>query len=466
MSSKKVAFCLLAAGKGTRLGLECPKPLAPLFEKKMIDWVLEPIFPYLLKGNALFPILGHKKEEVSQHLSLALEEKKLKELCIEVYQEKQLGTGHALQCAVQQYPQLLEDYETVIVSCGDTPLLKKDVFSQLMERQEEGAFEAVGVSFIAENPQGFGRIVRGNQGEIRIKEEKEASREEKEIKEVNAGIYIFKSSFLKKFLFSLTPSPLTKEIYLTDLIEKSSHSYILSFKESEDFLGVNTLEQLSCCETILRKRFLSSLQQQGVRILMPETVYIGPFVSIKSKTTIHAGTHLSGDTVIGGSCSIGPYAVIKNSVIEEEVKILEFSSLENSQVGARSSVGPFARLRPDSVLQEEVKVGNFVEIKKANLENNVKVSHLSYIGDAEVGEDSNIGCGFITCNYDGEKKHKTVIGKRCFIGSDTQAVAPIRLGDDCLVAAGTTLVQSLPEGSFAISRTPQKIKPNYKKRKK
>jgi len=461
------AVAILAAGKGTRLKLDEPKALAPLLGKKMIDFTLDSLEELKsVSSNILFDIgivVGHEKEKIMSHLDENDSGFHI------AYQQEQLGTGHALQCFLKELPALYKsDY--LIVTCADTPLITSDIYSKMIETlQEKSELNALSISFAAKNPYGYGRIKRGDVG-FQIIEEADASVSEQLIKEVNSGLYIFKTSYLKKHLTTLNNSNNSGEFYLTDLFQKGEKVDAVMYKDSSLFLGINTLEQLAQAKEQLRERKLREFQDQGVLIEDKKSFHFDWNVKLEKGVHIYPQVHAYGNVVIKSGSVIEPFNVIKNSTLNEGVKVFGHSYLEEAVIDKNCTVGPFARLRPGTSLEQEVKVGNFCEIKKSTLKKGSKVSHLSYVGDAEIGENSNIGCGFITCNYDGANKHKTLVGKNVFIGSDCQAIAPVEIGDNSFVAAGSTINKNVPEEGFAIARarqvTKEKMASKFRKIKK
>jgi bifunctional UDP-N-acetylglucosamine pyrophosphorylase/glucosamine-1-phosphate N-acetyltransferase len=312
---------------------------------------------------------------------------------------------------------------------------------------------------LVDNPYGYGRIIKEEQG-FYIVEQKDASEQEQQIKEVNSGIYLWKTAYISEHLGGLESNNASGEFYLTDLCEIGRNIKPYCFNNEKLFLGVNTFVQLEEAEHLLLREKVTTFMEQGVRFQNSQSVILGSNVTINAGTIIGTNVQILGESVIGTGVVIEAGAIIKDCIIEDEVHIKAYSYLEQSVVKQGAAIGPFAHLRPGADIGEESKIGNFVEVKKAKLERGVKVSHLSYVGDAEIGESTNIGCGFITCNYDGANKHLTKIGKNCFIGSDSQMIAPVELGDECYVGSGSTINSSMPAGSFAIARARQVTKEN------
>ncbi len=450
MTKKQCAIAILAAGKGTRLKLPVPKALAPILGETLLDFVLKPL-SLLDKCNFKTGlVLGHKKAEIKEYVGSKYSDKKI----IFTTQDEQNGTGHALQCFINDFPQSLEmDY--ILVTCADTPLLTKEVFETLFSKIDES--DALVLSFIAKNPKGYGRIKKFDKG-LTIIEEKDCEGQQRDIKEVNSGVYLFKTEYLKKHLKNLDNQNAAGEFYLTDLFKENEKVEAITYKDESIFLGVNDASQLEEARKILQKRKVLELQNKGVFFEAPDTVYIDDTVHIGSGSVIGPNVKIQGRVDIKENVEIEMGAILKDVEIATGTSIKAYSYLEDAKVGGNASIGPFARLRPGADLHAKTKVGNFVEVKKSVLKEGSKVSHLSYVGDAEIGKDANIGCGFITCNYDGINKHKTIIGDNCFIGSDCQMIAPIELGDNCFVAAGSTITKNMKEGDFAIARSKQVTK--------
>lgn len=454
---------ILAAGKGTRLKLDDPKPLVPLMGRRLVDYAIESLQGFMAKNGSsgcVDLVVGHEKEKVKAHCEEVAQKFKAK-VSFSI-QEEQLGTAHALKCFFDQNKEA-SSYDYTVVMCADTPLISADVLSELFSELKKNNLDGVAATFEAKDPTGLGRIVRSEKG-FKIVEHKDASEEQRAIQEVNSGMYIIKTSYVLEHLSKIGSDNAAGEFYLTDLFQEGASVSPKLFEDSNTFLGVNDLAQLEQIENLLRRRKAHSLRENGVRFIDSRHVYIDEDVTVESGTTIYPSVNLFGQTKIGKNSSIQTGSIIIDSIVGDETVIKSYSSLEESSVGTDVTVGPFARLRPKANIGNKSRIGNFVEIKKADLKEGVKVSHLSYVGDAEIGEETNIGCGFITCNYDGANKHKTTIGKGCFIGSDSQMIAPVTLGDECYVASGSTINQDMPDGSFGIARGRQTTKEGMAKR--
>jgi bifunctional UDP-N-acetylglucosamine pyrophosphorylase/glucosamine-1-phosphate N-acetyltransferase len=451
--SKKVGFALLAAGKGTRLKIDTPKALCPALGITLIDHVLNAINQFVSEHSIsaeISIIVGHKKEEIIKHLSQRNSGLNF------VWQKEQKGTGDALRAYFSERPQNANLEYTFIV-CADTPLITAQSFSSLWEHVGSAHHRAAAATFEASTPYGYGRIVRGDKG-FEIVEEKDATLEQKKITEVNSGFYLAETSYLTSKLSQIDNNNKSGEFYLTDIFKVNENVLPVKFPSAEEFIGVNTLEQLDEATQVLRKRKLTSLMLSGVTCFDSRSIWVDQQAHVESGAVLYPGVAIYGNSSIGKGVVIENGSLIRNSTIESGSHILPYCHIEEAIVHSEAQIGPFARLRPGSDIGENSKIGNFVEVKKSKLHAGVKVSHLSYVGDAEIGEESNIGCGFITCNYDGRDKHKTKIGRHVFIGSDVQVVAPIQIGDTSFVAAGSTVTKDVPAGGFAIARSQQVTK--------
>ncbi len=461
--SNSVSIVVLAAGEGTRLKCSETKPLVPLLGQRLIDFPLSCVENFADQNKLSFItniVTGFERESVEKHVAELLTNKQLQYNF--AFQKKRLGTADALKAYLDSFKRA-NDYDYTVVICADTPLITKEELQKLYDFIKGKSLDAVLASFDAKDPNGYGRIVRSQSG-FHIVEQKDASESIQKISEVNSGLYIFNTKFLIENIDKVGSVNKAGEFYLTDLFQDDYKVDAVLFENAEVFLGVNDLEQLAQAEKVLRHRKNNSLREQGVRFIDSDTTFIDWQVSVGNGTTIFPNSHIYGESSIGERVVIESGSVLKNAIVADGVTIFANSYLEAVTIGKDCKIGPSARLRPGTVIGEKCKIGNFVEIKKAKLASGVKISHLSYVGDAEIGENTNIGCGFITCNYDGINKHKTVIGKNSFIGSDCQAVAPIKIGDSCLVAAGTTITQNMENGDLAIARMRQQNKKGLAKK--
>ncbi len=454
-----IGAVILAAGEGKRLKLNAPKPLAPCLDKKLIDFPIKELKLFfnknLLEGK-ITTVIGHEHELVRDYV-----EKSHPDMMFAM-QAKQLGTADALRSYFAS-SKLTNEFDFTLVICADTPVVSEKELSIMLASLKDRNLDAVAATFIEKNPKGYGRIVRGKKG-FHIIEEKDANEEVLKIDEVNSGLYIFKTSYVLEHLKAIDTNNKAGEFYLTDVFKDGLNVEAQCFSHSTTFLGVNTLKQLEEVERALRDRKKEELRDLGVRFIDSFHSYIDYDVEVGEGTLIYPNTFITGSSIIGRNVVIEMGAQIKNSIIDDNAHVLAYSVLVGVRLRSKASVGPFARLREGTDIGAEAKIGNFVEMKKAIIERGVKVSHLSYVGDAFIGEDTNIGCGFITCNYDGTKKHITKIGKNCFIGSDSQTVAPVEIGDDCFVASSSTITKNMATGSFAISRGQQITKEDLAKK--
>ncbi|MFN4200794.1 bifunctional UDP-N-acetylglucosamine diphosphorylase/glucosamine-1-phosphate N-acetyltransferase GlmU [Fervidobacterium gondwanense] len=438
---------ILAAGLGKRMKSKYPKVVHKILGKPMINWAVD----LGKRFGKVGVVVGHKAEIVKGYLPTD----------VQTYlQEPQLGTGHAVMCARE----FIDENDDVLILYGDVPLLKSETIEKLNEIHKSRNADVTVLSFIADDPTGYGRIIRQD-GRIKIVEHKDASEIEREIKEVNSGIYIFKGSFLLANLDRLNNNNAQGEYYLTDLVGLAQNAETLILDDPIQVSGVNDRIQLAQLESIAKERILNQLMLSGVTIVDPQSTFISPDVVIGMDTVIHPFTIIEGKTTIGEDCEIGPYTRIIDSEIGNKVKVMR-SEIEGVKIENNVSVGPFARLREGTVLRENVKIGNFVETKKSIIGKNSKAQHLTYLGDATVGEDVNVGAGTITCNYDGYKKYPTHIKDKAFIGSNSSLVAPVTIGSGAIVGAGSVITEDVPDDSLALGRARQTIKEGWAKQKR
>ncbi|MDY0317035.1 MAG: bifunctional UDP-N-acetylglucosamine diphosphorylase/glucosamine-1-phosphate N-acetyltransferase GlmU [Candidatus Izemoplasmatales bacterium] len=443
---------ILAAGKGTRMKTDLPKCAYPLLKKPMIAYIVEHLYKSTVIDE-LITVVGHKKEVLQEILNSTVKY---------AVQEEQLGTGHAVLSAQD----LIKDMEGyTIILPGDMPLIDASVIKEAIEEHSEFRHDLTVVSTIVDEPFGYGRIIRDEAGYLNsIVEENDATRQEKKIKEINTGIYIVDNKFLIPALKKIKNKNAKNEYYLTDIVKimkddlRLVGTYLL--KNSDKAMGVNDLYTLSKAENILRYNINKELMISGVAMINPDTITIGQNVVIEENVTIHPNTYITGNSIIRKSSTIGPNTEIHNSVIGEGVTC-KHSLVYNSEIKNNAKVGPFAHLRDGAVIGENNRIGNFVEVKKSVTGNEFKASHLAYIGDAEIGDNVNFGCGSITVNYDGVNKYKTIIGNDVFVGCNSNLIAPIIIDDNAMIAAGSTLDKNVPKGSLAIARAYQVNKENY-----
>jgi bifunctional UDP-N-acetylglucosamine pyrophosphorylase / glucosamine-1-phosphate N-acetyltransferase len=427
------------------------KVLHPVCGKPMVQHVVDQVMK--LNIQEVVTIIGHGAEMVQAQLG---------DSSRYALQDQQLGTAHA----VSQAQSLLEGKAGVtIVVCGDTPLIKAETMESLFKHHEELAAKATILTARIEDPTGYGRIIRNKKGLVeKIVEHKDASEEERKINEINTGTYCFDNLALFEALKNVSNENVQGEYYLPDVIEilKNQGEVVTAFQtdEFEETLGVNDRVALAEAERIMRGRTNAAHMRNGVTIIDPANTYIETEVEIGQDTVIYPGTMIKGKTVIGAECQIGPNSEIVSCEIGAETVIRQ-SVAHNSSIGAQVTIGPFAHIRPESAIQDEVKIGNFVEIKKAVFGKGSKASHLSYIGDAEVGSNVNIGCGSITVNYDGKNKFLTKIEDGVFIGCNSNLVAPVTIKKGAYVAAGSTITKDVPSEALSIARAKQVNKENY-----
>lgn len=451
-----IGIVILAAGKGTRMKTDTPKALAICAGKPLLDFVVQAAVKFA-KNSSLTAevgvVVGHRKELLESWLETNKDKTKIKT----AWQKEQNGTADALKACFNDLPHFW-DYDYTLVACADTPLITEFEFNELFRVMKDNpGLVGVAATFETGNPTGYGRIIQGGKG-FKIVEEKDCDEEQRKIKEVNSAFYILKTSHVKEVLGKISNKNKSGEFYLTDLFQEEFSVKSVKFSSETPFLGINTLEQLAQVDKLIRTKKIQKLMIDGVRFLNPEHVYIEYDVEIGVGSTVYPGCTFLGKTKIGNSVLVESNCFITNSTISSGAEILAGSYLDDAIVLENATIGPMARLRPGTEIGPDAKIGNFVEVKKSKLARGAKVSHLSYIGDAEIGEDTNIGCGFITCNYDGANKHKTKIGSNTFIGSDCQVIAPIEIGNDAFVAAGSTITKSIPDGGFGIGRSQQVTK--------
>jgi len=440
---------ILAAGKGSRMKTDTPKCAVELFKKPMVEYIVDALDK--IEIDKKICVVGHKSEVIEGILGDRVEY---------AYQDVQLGTADAVKRAISL---ICGDGYSLILP-GDTPLIDDEILAGITRYHKESKNDfSIGTIYL-DNPTGFGRIIRDGTGNIAsIVEEVDATNIEKDIKEVNTGIYCIENKMLIETLHLIRCNNNKSEYYLTDLVKLLASkakvgSYLI--KDTYKVMGINDLYSLSLVEESLKRVINKKHMIYGVTIVNPDTVMISPDVKIESGAIIYQGSIIMGKSYIAKGCHIGPYSDIMNSIIEEN-SICRQSVVYDSIIKCNATVGPFAHLRMNSIVGENDRIGNFVEIKKSTLGTKTNVAHLTYIGDAICGDEVNFGCGTVTVNYDGKNKFKTKIGNRVFIGCNSNLIAPINIGSDVYIAAGSTINQDLIDEDFAIARVRQIVKHNY-----
>jgi bifunctional UDP-N-acetylglucosamine pyrophosphorylase/glucosamine-1-phosphate N-acetyltransferase len=441
---------VLAAGLGTRMKSALPKVLHPILGDASLLWVLRAL-PRDLAGAAV--VVHHGKEKVQAELMRWAKEGLLPCPVEAVDQGEPLGTGHALQVCIPALDRLKA--ERTVILCGDVPLIRPETVGAMAA--SEGCLLAMDLA----NPGAYGRVLTDASGRITgMVEFKDATEAQRAVTLVNGGAYTLPWEPLRKALGKLRNDNAQKEYYLTDAVAAvaAAHPVKVEVRPEAELAGMNSRLDQAALQAAAAAMIRESWMKEGVTFLHPESTLVGPRVQLGRDVVVEPGVRLEGACVVGEGSRLGQGSVIVDSILAAGVDLRPYSVLERAKVGEGAHVGPFARLREGTDLGTGVHIGNFVETKKAVFGPGAKANHLSYVGDAEVGEGTNIGAGCITCNYDGVNKHKTTIGKRVFVGSDTQLVAPVTIGDDALIGAGTTLTKDVPAGALALSRTPQSIR--------
>lgn len=437
---------ILAAGKGTRMKSELPKVMHKLGNKPMLEHVIENACGS--EDTEVILVVGYGADIVKNHFG-----DKVKY----AHQTEQLGTGHAVMMAMD----FIEDEDEVVIACGDTPLIDQEAFAALAEAKSNNLGAVVMTAFV-ENPKDYGRIIKENGLFKKIVEERDASEDQRKIQEVNVGTYVIDGKLLKTSIQQITNSNDQKEYYLTDVFEIAAREsgVATSMIDEESMLGINSKLQLAQAEEILQKRINQGHMRQGVILKDPRTTYIDKAAEIAEDVVIYPNCHIIGQTRIGKNTIIRENTTIENSVIGEDCTV-KSSTIIESKVGNATTIGPNAYLRPKSEVGNNCKIGDFVELKNAKFGDGSKASHLAYIGDAIIGKNVNIGCGVVFVNYDGKNKFTSTVGDHAFIGSNANLVAPVEIGENAFVAAGSTITDSVPQKSLAIARQRQTNKENW-----
>ncbi len=445
----KLAIIILAAGKGTRMKSNVVKVLHPLAGLPMISYPVQAA--QLLAPEKLVVVVGHQGDNVRKSLS--------SEGISIVRQEEQLGSGHAVAVTEDA---LRTFAGTVLIMCGDVPLIRVETLRHFLQRHVESRAVVSVLTVVLEDPAGYGRVVRNESGAIRaIVEHRDASEAVKAIQEINTGIYCCEASFLYPALKKIGRDNDQGEYYLPDIIalaiKEGKPAAAVVTDDFQEVKGINDRIELAEADQAMRQRILMRHMLEGVSIIDPGSTYIDFGVSIGQDTVIHPNTSIRGTSAIGSNCSIDMNCIITNSVIGNGVHIKPSSVINESHISDSVTIGPFAHLRPQTYVEEGGRIGNFVEVKKSRVGKRSKANHLTYIGDSTIGDGVNIGAGTITCNYDGTTKHPTIIEDGVFVGSNTSLVAPIKVGKDAVIGAGSTITKDVPPGALAVERSRQQI---------
>ena len=453
MPTSDFVVVILAAGKGTRLKSAVAKVLHRAGGRTLVEHVVRACQP--LKARAVIAVVGHQSDEVTAVVAPFGVRT--------ILQQPQRGTGHAVLVTRRAIPARTK---FAMVVPGDAPLVQTGTLAALARMHEQSGAAATILSAEVQNPAGYGRIVRGEDGSVKaIVEDSALTAEQRAIREINSSIYCFTLEKLWPLLGALRPANLHRELYLTDAIallrQKGETVEANRAADPDEVLGCNTRADLAAVDAAFRRRKRAALMDAGVTIELPETVLIDPEVTVGADTRIEPCVQLLGRTRIGAGCTIRTGSVLADAVLEDNVLVKPYSVVVASHLSRGAQVGPFAHLRDGARLEENARVGNFVEVKKSVLGDGAKAMHLTYLGDARVGGGTNIGAGTITCNYDGVRKNATIIGKRVFIGSDTALVAPVRVGDGAYIAAGSVITENVPPDALGVARGRQVNKPRW-----
>lgn len=457
MGSDKFGVLILAAGKGTRMHSEKPKVLQPLLEEPVLYYIIDTVRKAGYKNIAV--LVGHRGDMVEAYVRSEWPDVEV------IWQKEQLGTGHAVRSAMDWWI----GFDDVMVLNGDVPLVREKTLHKLFKHHELHESQCTMITVEAADPTGYGRVVRLADGGVRIIEHKEASEDELSIREVNAGLYVFDTKALRSVIDSLSPANSQNEYYLTDAVHMISDTEgsvsVYVCPDEAELQGINTPYELAATARTLNDRILKARMMEGLKCLDPTTTWIGPRVEFEPDVVIEPGVQIWGASKIGAGTRVGANTTILGSVIGRSCSVIGPCVIFDTKIGDSVDVGPFAYLRDGVVMGSGSRAGRFVEIKNSSIGAGAKVPHLSYIGDATIGDGTNIGAGTITCNYDGTHKHTTKIGANCFVGSDTMFVAPVAMGDGAATAAGSVITDDIPAGALGIARERQKNIDGWSRRK-
>ncbi|MDR3321586.1 MAG: bifunctional UDP-N-acetylglucosamine diphosphorylase/glucosamine-1-phosphate N-acetyltransferase GlmU [Synergistaceae bacterium] len=457
VESASLGVLILAAGKGIRMHSEKPKVLQLLLEEPIVYYPLRAVEDAGIENIAV--LVGHRGEMVDSYLRREWPEVQV------IWQDEQLGTGHAVMVAEHWWKR----FEHVLVISGDVPLVRSKTLGDLVEKHLRVKPQCSFISFLMDDPSGYGRVVRLADGAVRIIEDKDAVEEELLIQEINSGVYLFETGALSAVIRKLSRNNTLGEYNLTDAItmigETEGDVDIVICDDQSELLGVNTPNDLAATAEVLNRRIVSWHMMNGLKCMDPRSTWIGPRVELEPDVFIEPGAQIWGKSRVSCGARVGAYSTLRNVNIGEGAVVYGPSVVSDTEIGRDVEIGPFACTRGEAEIMAGAKVGRFVEIKHGVIRNDAKVPHLSYIGDADVGERTNIGAGTVTCNYDGENKHRTIIGAGCFVGSDTMFVAPVSMGDNASTAAGSVITRDVPEGAIAIARARQTNIDNWSERK-
>ncbi len=449
------AAIVLCAGMGTRMKSKRSKLLHLVCGRPLCFWALDAV-THAIDGPVV-AVIGYQADDVKAAIVSRYGDR-----VQFAVQPEQRGTGDAVRVGIAMLPKTIT---SIVVMCGDTPLLSQHTISQLLQRQRKQQVSLALLTTKASTPTGYGRILRNMEGDVvGIVEEKDATYQQRALNEINPGVYTFDADFLRESLPLLQPNNAKHEYYLTDVVAMATkHPGTVATIEVpfEETVGVNDRCDLSATQNVLRKRMVENAMRQGVTCEDPASTYIEAEVKLGQDIVLGAGVMLFGNTEIADDVQIDAYTTVRDCVVASGAHILSHSVCEGARIGTNTQVGPFARLRPDAVLDSDVKIGNFVEVKKSHFKKGAKANHLAYIGDAQIGAHSNVGAGTITCNYDGFGKHPTILGEGVFVGSNSTLVAPVTIENNAYVGAGSVVTKNVPADALAIGRARQENKEGY-----